>query len=158
MTTEFVLDADTGYTPNTLDSITVRIDGEEYTAYPPKDSLPILMARLNDTDELERDPNAQQELVLQILLSIFEEETAEFLLERLMDMRDRKFTLGYVLHIVGLVGDHYRPLMDEHYADMGVSNPLGQEGNREQRRTASRTPAKKTAKKAALRGGAAPAK
>jgi len=154
MATDFVLDADTGYDPDELPPIAVKVDGREYTAYPPKDSLPILLSRLSDVETLERDPAAQQDLIRQILLSVFDSATTLLLLDRLMDMSDRKFSLRYVLHVVNLVGDHYRPLMQEHYEAMGVDNPLGTPANREERRALERGPAKKTVKKAAPRAAA----
>lgn len=151
MATEFVLDADTGYDRNELPTVPVLVDGERYTAHCPKDSLPVLMARLNDAEQIKEDPGLPEHLVRQILLSIFDEEDADELMERLLDMAERKVTLAYVIHVVRLVADHYKTDMDQQYAEMGVPNPLRAEeepANRAARRATKKTvPAKKTAAK-----------
>ena len=146
MTTDFVLDADTGYDPKELPPVPVRIDGVVYTAHAPKDSFPILLSRLSDPALLE-DPEGQQGVVHQVLLSTFDEETSEAILERLLDMSDRRFTLAYLIHVINKIAEHYRPAMDEQYAEMGVTNPMGAASNREERRALERGPAKKVAKK-----------
>jgi len=155
MATEFVLDADTSYDREELPSVPVRIDGKVYTAHCPKDSLPVLMARLQDRDQIAEDPSMPEHLVSQILLSVFDPEDAEELMERLLDMGERKVTLAYVIHVVRLVANHYEADLEAQYSEMGMDNPLrGGEAprNREQRRALAKAPAKKTtAKKTAAK-------
>lgn len=157
MATEFVLDADTGYDRNELPTVPIRLDGKVYTAHCPKDSLPVLMARLQNREQIEEDPGLPEHLVHQILLSIFDEEDADELMARLLDMAERKVTLAYVIHVVRLVADHYETDLEQQYADMGVPNPLRKEpapANRQERRAAKKAPAKKTAaKKTAAKKG-----
>lgn len=156
MATDFVLDADTGYDREELPSIRVRMDGVEYTAHCPKDSLPVLMARLQDAEAIKDDPALPERLVHQILLSIFDRDDAAEVLDRLLDMGERKITLAYVIHVVRMVADHYQTDLEAQYAEMGMDNPLRapepEPANREQRRALAKAPAKKTtAKKTAAK-------
>jgi len=149
MATDFVLDADTGYDRNELPTVPIRVDGKVYTAHCPKDSLPVLMARLNDAEQIKADPGMPEHLVSQILLSIFDQDDADELMTRLLDMGERKVTLAYVIHVVRLVADHYETDLEAQYAEMGVDNPLRREevpANRQARRAKkAATAAKKTA-------------
>lgn len=164
MATDFVLDADTGYDREELPPVPIRVDGTVYEAHCPKDSLPVLMARLQNRENLEEDPGLPEHLVHQILLSIFSREDADELMERLLDMAERKVTLAYVIHVVRLVADHYETDLEEHYSDMGVQNPLSKKAepaNRAERRALDKAPAKKApakktvAKKTAAKKAAA---
>jgi hypothetical protein len=97
-----------------------------------------------------------EHLVRQILLSIFEEADAEELMDRLLDMAERKVTLAYVIHVVRLVADHYETDLEQQYSEMGMNNPLAKQeaepANREQRRALAKAPAKKApAKKTAAK-------
>jgi hypothetical protein len=160
MATEFMLDADTSYDREELPSVPIKVDGTVYDAHCPKDSLPVLMARLQSRDQIANDPGLPEHLVHQILLSIFNEDDAKELLDRLLDMAERKVTLAYVIHVVRLVADHYEKDLEEQYADMGMDNPLRGEpepANRAERRALTKAPAKKTAaKKTAAKKTAAP--
>lgn len=155
MATEFILDADTAYDHTEQPPVPIRVDGKVYQAYCPKDSLPLLMARLQDEEEIAADPGLPKELVHQILLSTFDEEDAAEILARLLDMSEKKITLAYVMHIVGLIADHYKTELDEHYQEMGVHNPLRKAAppaNRQARRAEPqdrKSPARKTAAKRA---------
>lgn len=150
MATDFFLDADTGYDREELPPVNIKVDGQVYQAHCPKDSLPVLMARLQNREQMTEDPGLPEHLVKQILLSIFSDEDAEELMDRLLDMSERKVTLAYVVHIVRLVADHYETDLEQQYAEMGVSNPLRKEevpANRATRRQQNKAPAKKTAAK-----------
>mgnify|MGYP003575453326 CR=1 FL=1 len=150
MATDFVLDADTSYDRDELPTVPIRVDGKVYEAHCPKDSLPVLMARLNDAQQIKDDPSLPEHLVRQILLSVFDQADADELVERLLDMAERKVTLAYVIHVVRLVADHYQADLEAQYADMGMENPLAAQpepANREQRRALAKAPAKKTAAK-----------
>ena len=150
MATEFVLDADTSYDREELPSVPVKVDGKVYIAHCPKDSLPVLMARLNDAQQIKDDPSLPEHLVRQILLSVFDPDDADELIERLLDMAERKVTLAYVIHVVRLVANHYQDDLEAQYAEMGMDNPLAAQeapANREQRRALAKAPAKKTAAK-----------
>lgn len=157
MATDFVLDADTGYDRNELPTVPIRVDGKVYTAHCPKDSLPVLMARLQNREQLEDDPGLPEHLVQQILLSIFDQEDADELMDRLLDMAERKVTMAYVVHVVRLVADHYETDLEQQYADMGVTNPLRKEvpANREARRHPAKAAPKAVAKKAPAKKTAA---
>lgn len=160
MSTEFVLDADTGYDAEELPPVSIRVDGTVYVVHCPKDSLPVLMGRLQSQD-IAADPLGPSHLVRQILLAVFEEEDADELMERLVDMRERKVTLAYLIHVVGMVAEHYREDMEAHYAEMGMENPVAQEvpANRAARRHPGKAaPAKKTAAKKTAAKKAAPAR
>lgn len=148
MATDFVLDADTGYDRSELPTVPIKVDGTLYTAHCPKDSLPVLMARLNNAEQIKDDPGLPEHLVHQILLSIFDQEDADELMERLLDMAEKKVTLAYVIHVVRLVADHYETDLEQQYAEMGVDNPLRKEAapaNRAARR--AKAPAKKAVAK-----------
>jgi hypothetical protein len=148
--TDFVLDADTGYDVDELPPVLIRIDGEVYKAHCPKDSLPVLMSRLQGVD-LEDEPGVADHLVRQIMLSIFTEEDTTSLMDRLLDMQERKITLAYLIHVVRMVADHYERDLEAHYTEMGMDNPLGGKqvpANRAARRhPANAVPAKKAAAK-----------
>lgn len=150
MATEFVLDADTSYDRQELPPVPVRIDGKVYTAHCPKDSLPVLMARLQDREQIADDPTMPEHLVSQILLSVFDKDDADELMERLLDMGERKVTLAYVIHVVRLVANHYEADLEQQYTEMGMDNPLRAApapANREERRALAKAPAKKQAAK-----------
>lgn len=153
MATEFILDADTGYDPQELPPVPVRVDGKVYQARCPKDSLPVLMARLQNSEDIAQNLGQAEHLVHQILLSIFDDDDARELMDRLLDMSERRVTLAYVIHVVNLVAGHYETDLNAQYDEMGMSNPLApaevEPANREQRRALTKAPARKTAAKKA---------
>ena len=136
MAVDVVLDADDGWEPEELPSIQVRMDGKLYTANCPKDGLPLLLARIEQ--RLDTDRGAAEELVLRALESIFDTEDAHEILARVMDMTDRKMSIGYVMHVVSLVKEHYEPQLKEHYAEMGVAVEKGPQDRRPARSTATK--------------------
>lgn len=156
MATEFILDADTGYDVDELPPVPIRVDGTVYEARCPKDSLPVLMARLQDRETLEKDLGRAEHLVRQVLLAIFSEEDADELMERLLDMAERRVTLAYVIHIVQMVAAHYETDLEAQYEEMGMNNPLAPQevpANRQARRALDKAPAaaRKPARKTAAR-------
>lgn len=156
MATEFILDADTGYDVDELPPVNIRVDGTVYEARCPKDSLPVLMARLQDRETLEKDLSRAEHLVRQVLLAIFSEEDADELMERLLDMAERRVTLAYVIHIVQMVAAHYETDLEAQYEEMGMNNPLAPQevpANRQARRALDKAPAaaRKPARKTAAR-------
>lgn len=144
---DVVLDADDGWTQDELPPVNVRIDGDVYTAHCPKDGLPLLLARLQA--QAQEDPSTLEHLLVRTLEAVFEPEVAETLVERLVDMSDRKVTLAYILHVIGKVNDHYAPELEKQYAEMGVKP------NRNVREPQDRAAPRRAARKAAVKKTAA---
>ncbi|MGW1840727.1 hypothetical protein [Streptomyces sp. NPDC002067] len=141
MATEFVIDGDAGHDPDALPPVPVRIDGAVYQAHCPKDSIGLLFADLADRAE---DPAEQRRIVEQMLRMILDEEDAAAVMEKVLDMGNRRVGIGYVTDLVQRIAEHYEPQLRSRREEMGLAEP-----NRPQRRAAAKPAAKKAAAKAA---------
>jgi hypothetical protein len=141
MATEFVIDGDAGYDPDALPPVAVRIDGEVYQAHCPKDSVGLLIAEF---EQHQDDASTQRELISKVLRAFLEEEDAEAVMAKVLDMGNRRVSIGYLLNLLEKVGAHYEPQVKARQEEMGLAV-----GNREQRRAAAKTAAKKTARRPA---------
>ena len=153
MSTEFVINADDGYEEADLPSVTVRIAGKEYTAYCPKDSLPITLSRLQEQLLETGDVSLHEKAFRQLLSAVFDKDDTEELLDRLLDLGEHKVTIAYLTHTIGLIQQHYAPLLEQHYEEMGVATPgIKQPTDRQPRKTARRTPTRTGGRKALTQG------
>lgn len=124
MVADFVINADDGYEPEDLPPIKVDMDGVLYTAYCPKDSLPMTLARLKARMEKDnQDLAVHEEMVSRLLHAVFDKADAEAILDRVVDLSERKITVRFVMHVVELVQNHYAPLLEAKYKEMGVDAP-----------------------------------
>ncbi|WP_301126735.1 hypothetical protein [Streptomyces cacaoi] len=140
MATDFVIDGDAGHDPDALPPVSVRIDGEVYAARCPKDSVGLLFADLEGRAD---DVSAQREIVQQLLRMILDDEDADAVMDKVLDLGNRRVGIAYVTDLVQKIAAHYEPQLRAQREEMGASEPQ----NRAQRRTAQRSPAKKSAAK-----------
>jgi len=149
-TTDIVLDADEEWDPEELPPVTVRIDGTEYTAHAPKDGVALLINRLRE--KAQEDVAAQEELMRQMLRSIFSTLDAEHLLSRVMDMDDEKVTLAYLMHVLGLVQRHYEPMMATQFEEVGLAARKVKTPQDRKPSARKKTAGRAAARKAVVRG------
>ncbi|MFG2225390.1 hypothetical protein [Streptomyces sp. NPDC048644] len=141
MATEFVIDGDAGHDPDALPPVPVRIDGEVYEARCPKDSVGLLFADLAGGAE---DPAEQRRIVEQMLRMVLDDEDAATVMEKVLDMGNRRIGIAYVTDLVQRIAEHYEPQLRARREEMGLVEP----SDRDQRRTAAKPVAKKAAAKA----------
>lgn len=159
---DFVIDQDDAYAPEELPSGAVRMDGRMYPVRCPKDSLSVFLARLQRRAAESEDPQAEEDLIRELLLSTFMEEDVEELLERVLDQRDRMFTLAFLMDTVRRVQREYEPYLTKQFEAMGLENPMSEDAGQQrqvvggptrqplppaQRSTSRKPAAKKTATK-----------
>lgn len=140
------------------DPVDVNIGGTLYEAFCPKDGTMFLLAELEQEAKANTEDVAQQqELVIRMLESVFSEETAQVIFQRIKSagVDDRRVTLAYVLHVLGKVKDHYSDDMSRNMERLGVGSSNKKVPQDRALPSGKRAAAKKApAKKAAARGGA----
>lgn len=141
MATDFVIDGDAGHDPDALPPVSVRIDGEVYEAHCPKDSVGLLIA---DLETRADDPSEQREIIEQMLLMVLSPEDAGKVMDKVLDLGNRRVGVGYVVDLVQKIAKHYESDLKARRAEMGL-----EPANREERRAAKKAPAKRTATKKA---------
>ncbi|MFD8335547.1 hypothetical protein ACFV42_23245 [Streptomyces solisilvae] len=135
MTEEFVIDADDGYIPVQAEPVKVRIGGTLYEATCPPDKKWHLFIPLQESDS-ENGPEAMVEF---LKASLSEDDAAE-VLQRMRDPQDDEVSLMKLMYVFGRVLSHYQPMIQEHFATMGMDAPGAEPEpvNRAQRRTAAK--------------------
>lgn len=106
MATEFVIDGDAGHDPDALPAVSVRIDGDVYLAHCPKDSVGLLLA---DLETRAADPAEAQQIIEQMLRMVLDADDAEAVMEKVLDLGNRRIGVGYVIDLVHKIVDYYEP-------------------------------------------------
>ncbi|MFI9463756.1 hypothetical protein [Streptomyces xiamenensis] len=135
--TEFLIDGDEGYDPDSAPKVPVRVDGDVYTAHCPKDSVLLLLADLQGDIT---DASRVRTIVEQLLLGTFDEDDAQALLAKIFDPSNRRVSMAYVVSLMNKIVKHF-----EDYLGMQITVEETAK-NRAQRR-ATKAPAKKAAAK-----------
>lgn len=153
---DFYLDADDSYAPRKLPQGIVKMGGVEYSVRCPKDSLPIMLGRIERRAHESKDPAEQEEIIRRLLEACFEEKDVPEILERVISPQERSFSIAFLVDTVQRVYQQYAAVLDEQYEELGVKNPVKQPADRlpssrKQRPkalpSAKKTAAKKTARK-----------
>lgn len=164
---DFYLDVDDTYEPEQLPTGTVKMGGTEYRVHCPKDSLPMLLSRIqNRTTAGELPLEEQERLIRDLVAAVFEPDDADHIMERVISPYEPTFSIAFLVHTVERVYHAYAPLMDEQYEELGMQNPVKKPQDRlppaskkqNQPKTAparkTKAPAKKTTKASARRSPA----
>jgi hypothetical protein len=104
--TRIVINMDEVHRSLDLPTVPVIIQGNEFTAHYPKDTVELMQARLNERIN-DGDTSATVELLHSTLLSMFAREVADDLLERMLDMTNREVGLAYVMDLLHRIKNHY---------------------------------------------------
>lgn len=148
---DFYIDADDAYEPEQLPTGVVKMGGKEYTVRCPKDSLPMLLGRIQNKARDTEDLAVQEEMISQLVAACFGPEDAEEIVERIVSPYEHAFSLAFLMDTVQRVYKQYEPLLDKNYEELGMENPVKQPGDR---KPSSKKPG---AKKAAPRKATAKA-
>jgi hypothetical protein len=152
---DFYLDADDQYQPKQLPTGTVKMGGKEYTVHCPKDSLPMLLGRIDAQARAAKEPAEQEEIIRSLVAACFDPDDATDIINRVVSPYERLFSVAFLVDVVQKVYQQYGPLLDAEYAELGIENPVKQPTDRpassKTGRPAGRAAGKKTAtaKKAA---------
>ncbi|MEV6400566.1 hypothetical protein AB0M39_38295 [Streptomyces sp. NPDC051907] len=158
---DFYLDADDEYQPEQLPTGVVKMGGKEYVVRCPKDSLPMLLGRIQARAQEAEDPALQEEVITQLVAACFDPDDTADIVERVISPYDRHLSIAFLVDTVQRVYKQYAPLLDKGYEELGIENPIKQP---EDRKPSSKKPgarkavAKKTtaaAKKTAAKRTAA---
>jgi hypothetical protein len=154
---EFYIDADDAYTPAEMPTGVVKMGGQEYTVRCPKDSLPMLIGRIEAQAQDLKTAAAYEGVVRQLAAAVFEPDDVEAILERVIDPAERQLSVAFLMDTVRRVYEAYGPYLDKAYEELGLENPVKKTGPRQpQDRQTSRKPgAKKAAPKRAAKKTAA---
>lgn len=123
---DFYLDADDEYTPQHLPTGRVKMGGQEYTVRCPKDSLPMLLGRIQAQAQEAEDTGLQEDVIVQLVSACFEQEDVADIIERIVSPHDRQFTIAFLLDTVQRVYAKYAPLLEKGYEELGIENPIKQ--------------------------------
>jgi hypothetical protein len=146
---DFYIDADDAYTPAAMPKGVVKMGGVEYSVRCPKDSLPMLLGRIEAQAEELKTAAAYEDVVRQVAAAVFEPEDTDSILERVIDPAERLLSVAFLIDTVRRVYEAYGPYMDKAYEELGLENPVKKAGAKQpQDRQTSRKPG---AKKAAAR-------
>jgi hypothetical protein len=158
---DFYIDADDAYTPAAMPKGVVKMGGNEYEVRCPKDSLPMLIGRIEAKAEELKTPAAYEDVVRQMASAVFEPDDVELILERVIDPAERGLSVAFLIDTVRRVYEAYGPYMDKAYEELGLENPVKKTGPRkpQDRQATSKPAAKKTtSRKPAARKTAARAR
>lgn len=152
---EFYIDADDAYTPAQLPNGAVKMGGQDYAVRCPKDSLPMLLGRIEAKAGELKTAAAYEDVVRQLASAVFEPEDVEAILERVIDPAERQLSVAFLMDTVRRVYEAYGPYLDKAYEEMGLENPVKKTGPKQptdrptSRKPGARkaAPAKKTAAK-----------
>ena len=156
---EFYIDADDAYTPQEMPKGTVKMGGVDYPVRCPKDSLPMLIGRIEAKAAELKTAAAYEDVIRQLAAAVFEEADVEAILERIVDPSERQLSVAFLMDTVRRVYEAYGPHLDKAYEELGLENPVKKTGPKapQDRKPSSRkpparkaapakkTPAKKTA-------------
>lgn len=160
---DFYLDADEAYEPAQLPSGKVKMGGKEYVVRCPKDSLPMLLGRIQTRVDEAESPAVQEEIITNLVAACFEPEDTADIVERVVDPHDRVLSIAFLVDTVKRVYEQYAPFLDKNYEELGIENPVKQPQDRKPsskkpRAAKAAAPAKKAAaKKTAAKRQPAPA-
>ncbi|MFG2734370.1 hypothetical protein ACGFX7_06065 [Streptomyces harbinensis] len=102
--TDFIIDGDEGYDPDSAPTVPVRVDGDVYIAHCPKDSVLLLLADLQgDISEVSQ----VRTIVEQLLLGMFDEDDAQALLGKIFDPSNRRVGMAYVISLLHKIVEHF---------------------------------------------------
>lgn len=159
---DFYIDADDAYTPAQMPQGVVKMGGTEYAVRCPKDSLPILLGRIEERAAELKTAAAYEDVVRQLTAAVFEPEDVDAILERVVDPAERQLSVAFLIDTVRRVYEAYGPYLDKAYEELGLENPVKKTGPRQptDRQPSRKTAAKKAApaKKTAARKTAARAR
>ena len=157
----FYIDADDAYTPAEMPQGVVKMGGVEYSVRCPKDSLPMLLGRIEAQAAELKTAAAYEDVVRQLAAAVFEPDDVEAILERVVDQNERTLSVAFLMDTVRRVYEAYGPHLDKAYEELGLENPVKKTGPKtpQDRKPSSRKPpAKKAAKKAPAKKTAARAR
>lgn len=150
---DFYLDADDAYKPLDLPTGIVKMGGKEYTVRCPKDSLPMLLSRIESQAQQEgQDLAIQEELISKLVAACFEPDDTAEIVERVISPYDRTLSIAFLVDTVQRVYKQYAPYLDAAYDELGLENPVKQP---QDRKTSKKPGARKAV---AAKKTAAPAK
>ncbi|MFE2934958.1 hypothetical protein [Streptomyces sp. NPDC059278] len=151
---DFYIDADDEYQPKQLPKGVVKMGGKKYPVRCPKDSIPMLLGRIQNKAHDEEDLSVQEEMISQLVAACFEPEDAEEIVERIISPYEHSFSVAFLMDTVQRVYKQYEPLLDKDYEELGMENPVKQPGDR---KPSSKKPgAKKAVPRKAAAAKAAP--
>lgn len=125
---DFYIDADDAYEPIKMPQGVVKMGGREYQVRCPKDSLPMLLQRIQA--KAEAGEGGEEEVIGQLIAACFEQEDTEDILERIVDPHDRVLSVAFLMDTVRRVYEQYAPLLDKGYEELGIENPVKQPQDR----------------------------
>lgn len=129
---EFYIDADDAYTPAEMPSGVVKMGGQEYKVRCPKDSLPMLLGRIEAQAEELKTAAAYEDVVRKLAAAVFEPEDVEAILERVVDQGERLMSVAFLMDTVRRVYEAYGPYLDKAYEELGLENPVKKTGGPKQ--------------------------
>lgn len=158
---EFYIDADDAYEPAAMPSGVVKMGGTEYSVRCPKDSLPMLIGRIEAQASELKTAAAYEDVVRQLASAVFESDDVETILERVVDPTEQALSVAFLMDTVRRVYEAYGPYLDKAYEELGLENPVKKTGVKapQDRKPSSRKPpAKKAAKAPAKKAATGPAR
>jgi hypothetical protein len=146
---DFYIDADDAYTPAEMPQGVVKMGGVEYSVRCPKDSLPMLLGRIEARAEELKTAAAYEDVVRQLAAAVFEPEDVDAILERVVDPAERQLSVAFLIDTVRRVYEAYGPHLDKAYEELGLENPVKKTGPKQptDRKTSRKPGAKKAAAK-----------
>lgn len=152
----FYIDADDAYTPQEMPTGVVKMGGQEYPVRCPKDSLPMLIGRIEEQASELKTAAAYEDVVRQLAAAVFDSDDVEAILERVVDQSERQLSVAFLMDTVRRVYEAYGPYLDKAYEELGLENPVKKTGAPKQPQ--DRKPSSKPAAKKATPARKAPAK
>lgn len=158
---DFYIDADDAYTPAAMPNGVVKMGGTEYSVRCPKDSLPMLLGRIEAKADELKTAAAYEGVVRQLASAVFEPDDVTAILERVIDPAERQLSVAFLMDTVRRVYEAYGPHLDRAYEELGLENPVKKTGPKQpaDRKTSKKPGARKAApRKTAARKTAAAAR
>lgn len=143
---DFFIDADDEYTPADMPKGSVKMGGATYPVRCPKDSLPMLLGRIEEQAKEIKEPSQYEDIVRKLASAVFSAEDTDEILERVVDPAEGALSVAFLMSTVRRVYQAYEPYLNQSYEELGLENPVKQP---QDRKPSSKKPgAKKVARKA----------
>ena len=134
MAAEIVLGSGEGYRPKEVPTVTIDVHGTVYTARQPKNTVPLLVAevqekfaglgdRAHSEAELAGVLREMRQSVRLLLRAMFSEKDTEDVLRRLADPTEERMDLAVVFEVYGAVQQHFSEEIAAEFEDLELEAP-----------------------------------
>jgi hypothetical protein len=135
MAADIVLTRSEGYQPQTVPTVTIDVHGKVYTARRPKNTVPLLVADVQERfvgladipgqseDQVRGVLGEMRDAVRLLVRAMFSDADTDDILRRLTDPAEESMDLAVIFEVYGAVQNHFAEDITGEFDDMGLEAP-----------------------------------